>query len=86
MICAGLLMALAVCGATLPAAAMSARVPLVVDVIAAGCAVAAYGTADGMNIRECSGDGHPAVWKLANGSLWFATLATRKSRTQRVPR
>jgi uncharacterized membrane protein YjjP (DUF1212 family) len=44
MICAGLLMALAVCGATLPAAAMSARVPLVVDVIAAGCAVAAYGT------------------------------------------
>jgi ligand-binding sensor domain-containing protein/signal transduction histidine kinase len=37
-------------------------------------AVAAYGTADGMNIRECSGDGHPAVWKLANGSLWFATL------------
>jgi ligand-binding sensor domain-containing protein/signal transduction histidine kinase len=37
-------------------------------------AVAAYGTADGMNIRECSGDGHPAAWKLANGSLWFATL------------
>ena len=37
-------------------------------------AVAAYGTADGMNIRECSGDGHPAAWKLADGSLWFATL------------
>jgi ligand-binding sensor domain-containing protein/signal transduction histidine kinase len=37
-------------------------------------AVAAYGTADGMNIRECSGDGHPAAWKLANGNLWFATL------------
>src|ERR1700735_4668075 len=37
-------------------------------------AVAAYGTADGMNIRECSGSGHPAAWKLADGSLWFATL------------
>ena len=37
-------------------------------------AVNAYGTADGMNIRECSGDGHPAAWKLEDGSLWFATL------------
>ena len=37
-------------------------------------AVHAYGTADGMNIRECSGGGHPAAWKLADGSLWFATL------------
>jgi ligand-binding sensor domain-containing protein/signal transduction histidine kinase len=36
-------------------------------------AVTAYGTADGMNIRECSGGGHPAAWKLADGSLWFAT-------------
>ncbi len=27
-----------------------------------------------MNIRECSGGGHPAAWKLADGSLWFATL------------
>jgi signal transduction histidine kinase/ligand-binding sensor domain-containing protein len=36
--------------------------------------VEAYGTADGMNIRECSGGGHPAAWKLADGSLWFATL------------
>ncbi len=36
--------------------------------------VDAYGTADGMNIRECSGSGHPAAWKLADGSLWFATL------------
>jgi signal transduction histidine kinase len=40
----------------------------------AGYSVAAYGTADGMNIRECSGGGHPAAWKLADGSLWFATL------------
>jgi ligand-binding sensor domain-containing protein/signal transduction histidine kinase len=37
-------------------------------------AVSAYGTAEGMNIRECSGGGHPAAWKLADGSLWFATL------------
>jgi ligand-binding sensor domain-containing protein/signal transduction histidine kinase len=37
-------------------------------------AVDAYGTADGMNIRECSGGGHPAAWKLTDGSLWFATL------------
>jgi ligand-binding sensor domain-containing protein/signal transduction histidine kinase len=36
--------------------------------------VTAYGTADGMNIRECSGEGHPAAWKLNDGSLWFATL------------
>ncbi len=48
------------------------------DAYAAGAspsiAVAAYGTADGMNIRECSGSGHPAAWKLTDGSLWFATL------------
>jgi ligand-binding sensor domain-containing protein/signal transduction histidine kinase len=37
-------------------------------------AVAAYGAADGMNIRECSGGGHPAAWQLGDGSLWFATL------------
>ncbi len=44
------------------------------QVAMAGGAVTAYGTADGMNIRECSGGGHPAAWKLADGSLWFATL------------
>ena len=31
-------------------------------------AVAAYGTADGMNIRECSGGGHPAAWQLHDGT------------------
>jgi signal transduction histidine kinase len=36
-------------------------------------AVQAYGTADGMNIREASGDGHPPAWKTADGRLWFAT-------------
>jgi ligand-binding sensor domain-containing protein/signal transduction histidine kinase len=44
------------------------------DARAGVLAVNAYGTADGMNIRECSGGGHPAAWKLADGSLWFATL------------
>jgi ligand-binding sensor domain-containing protein/signal transduction histidine kinase len=39
-----------------------------------GAAVTGYGTADGMKIRECSGSGHPAACKLADGSLWFATL------------
>ncbi len=36
--------------------------------------VTSYDTADGMNIRECSGGGHPAAWMLQDGSLWFATL------------
>lgn len=36
--------------------------------------VVRYGTADGMKIRECSGGGHPAAWRMSNGSLWFATL------------
>lgn len=34
----------------------------------------AYGTADGMRTRECSGGGHPAGWKTANGKLWFSTI------------
>jgi ligand-binding sensor domain-containing protein/two-component sensor histidine kinase len=34
----------------------------------------AYGTADGMKIRECTGGGHPAGWKTADGRLWFSTL------------
>ena len=33
-----------------------------------------YGTADGMLTRECSGDGHPAAWKMNDGKLWFATI------------
>jgi len=43
MICAGLLLGLAAGGATLPAASASSPVPLVADVVAAGCAVAAFG-------------------------------------------
>jgi ligand-binding sensor domain-containing protein/two-component sensor histidine kinase len=34
----------------------------------------AYGTADGMLTRECSGGGDPAGWKGRDGTLWFPTL------------
>jgi uncharacterized membrane protein YjjB (DUF3815 family) len=44
MICTGLLLGLTAGGATLPAAAPSVPVPFGADVIAAGCAVAAFGT------------------------------------------
>lgn len=36
-------------------------------------AVANFGAADGMRISECSSGGHPAAWRMADGSLWFAT-------------
>jgi ligand-binding sensor domain-containing protein/signal transduction histidine kinase len=32
-----------------------------------------YGTSDGMPTEEVSAMGHPAVWKTAEGTLWFAT-------------
>src|SRR6266702_1082615 len=44
MICAGLWFGLVATGATLPAAGSPAPTPLTADVIAAGCAVAAFGT------------------------------------------
>ncbi len=34
----------------------------------------AYGTADGMITRECSGGGDPAGWKASDGKLWFPTI------------
>ena len=34
----------------------------------------AYGTADGMMTRECSGGGDPAGWRSSDGKLWFATI------------
>ncbi len=36
--------------------------------------VQVYGVADGMKISECSSGGHPAAWRMNDGSLWFATL------------
>jgi signal transduction histidine kinase len=40
----------------------------------ASIAPVAYGTADGMMTRECSGGGDPAGWKGADGKLWFPTI------------
>ena len=34
----------------------------------------AYGTADGMTTRECSGGGDPAGWRGSDGKLWFPTI------------
>jgi ligand-binding sensor domain-containing protein/signal transduction histidine kinase len=34
----------------------------------------AYGTAEGMMTRECSGRGDPAGWKGSDGRLWFPTI------------
>lgn len=34
----------------------------------------AYGTADGMMTRECSGGGDPAGWKGGDGKFWFPTI------------
>jgi signal transduction histidine kinase len=40
----------------------------------ASIAPVAYGTADGMMTRECSGGGDPAGWKARDGKLWFPTI------------
>lgn len=40
----------------------------------ASIAPVAYGTADGMMTRECSGGGDPAGWRGADGKLWFPTI------------
>ncbi|MGB7190510.1 MAG: triple tyrosine motif-containing protein, partial [Acidobacteriaceae bacterium] len=36
--------------------------------------VKSFGVADGMKISQASSGGHPAAWRLNNGTLWFATL------------
>ena len=40
----------------------------------ASIAPVAYGTADGMMTRECSGGGDPAGWRGSDGKLWFPTI------------
>jgi signal transduction histidine kinase/streptogramin lyase len=40
----------------------------------ASIAPVAYGTADGMMTRECSGGGDPAGWRSRDGKLWFPTI------------
>ena len=37
-------------------------------------AVRSYGIADGLRISEGSSGGHPAAWRMRDGTLWFATL------------
>ncbi len=44
------------------------------DTGAGAAAVRIYGAADGMRISEASSGGHPAAWRMEDGSLWFATL------------
>jgi uncharacterized membrane protein YjjP (DUF1212 family) len=68
MICSGLLIGLAVGGASLPALGSSVSVPLVTDVLAAGCAVAAFGNFFSMPLRLLP---LPiAVGMLAHASRW----------------
>jgi len=33
-----------------------------------------YGTADGLESRECTGGGQPAGWRSRDGRLWFPTI------------
>jgi ligand-binding sensor domain-containing protein/two-component sensor histidine kinase len=47
------------------AAPGSAAAPLPVEM---------YGVADGMRSSESSSGGHPAAWRMQDGTLWFATL------------
>jgi uncharacterized membrane protein YjjB (DUF3815 family) len=68
MICAGLLMGLSLGGVDLPASVPSSPVPLGYDVIAAGIAVAAYGTFFAMPWRMLSIPA--AIGMLAHASRW----------------
>ncbi|MGH9585999.1 MAG: two-component regulator propeller domain-containing protein [Acidobacteriaceae bacterium] len=45
-----------------------------IDGGASSVPVQSYGIADGMKISEASSGGHPAAWRMRNGTLWFATL------------
>ncbi|HEY0342074.1 MAG TPA: threonine/serine exporter family protein, partial [Steroidobacteraceae bacterium] len=70
MICAGLLLGLSFGGVTLPVSGPSVPVPLVFDVLAAGVAVAAYGTFFSMPARMLP---LPIlVGMLAHGARWAA--------------
>jgi ligand-binding sensor domain-containing protein/two-component sensor histidine kinase len=44
------------------------------DRTASSVLINSYGTADGMKVSEASSGGHPAAWRMQNGTLWFATL------------
>jgi uncharacterized membrane protein YjjP (DUF1212 family) len=68
MICTGLLLGLSLVGVNLPASAPSSGVPLGYDVIAAGVAVAAYGTFFAMPWRMLPIPA--AIGMLAHASRW----------------
>jgi uncharacterized membrane protein YjjP (DUF1212 family) len=68
MICTGLLAGLAVAGASLPAGAPSAPVPFAADVVAAGCAVMAFGTFFSMPWRLLPAP--VVVGMLAHAARW----------------
>jgi uncharacterized membrane protein YjjP (DUF1212 family) len=73
MICAGLLLGLAVGGIGLPASAGTTTVPLLYDVIAAGVAVAAYGTFFSMPWRMLPIP--MLIGMLAHAARWFVVAA-----------
>jgi uncharacterized membrane protein YjjP (DUF1212 family) len=85
MICAGLLIGLAICGVSLPASGTSVRVPLGYAVLAAGVAVAAYGTFFSMPWRMLPIPmavgmlAHAARWGVVSGvglsAAWGAFIA-----------
>jgi len=70
MICAGLLLGLSLGGVTLPLTGTVVHVPLIFDVLAAGVAVAAYGTFFSMPARMLAVP--IAVGMLAHGARWLA--------------
>jgi uncharacterized membrane protein YjjP (DUF1212 family) len=73
MICAGLLLGLTIGRVPFPAAGVSAAVPLLYDVIAAGIAVAAYGTFFSMSWRMLP---IPVlIGMLAHAARWFVVTA-----------
>ena len=73
MICAGLLLGLAIGGVTLPASGESPSIPLLYDVIAAGVAVAAYGTFFSMPWHMLPIP--MVIGMLAHAARWFVVAA-----------
>jgi uncharacterized membrane protein YjjP (DUF1212 family) len=73
MICAGLVLGLAILGVTLPAAGSTRSVVLIEDVLAAGVAVAAYGTFFNMSWSMIPIP--VAVGMLAHACRWWALSA-----------
>ncbi|MFL6464097.1 MAG: two-component regulator propeller domain-containing protein [Bryobacteraceae bacterium] len=53
--------------------------------------VVPYGTSDGLQVSECLGGGHPAIWKDQSGALWFSTakgvavLRSGRNRLNQLP-